>query len=71
MTDNINEEVAVVDNTTSENDNDLESPPTQIRSTIRMRKPSVRLNDYVIGREAEEDNEPHSLAIFKTDEGEL
>ncbi|GAU30667.1 hypothetical protein TSUD_31390 [Trifolium subterraneum] len=69
LVDNINqEEVAVVDNTTSESDNDLESPPNQIRSTTRMRKPSVRLNDYVTGREAEEDNEPHSLAIFKTDE---
>ncbi|MCI34966.1 hypothetical protein A2U01_0056187, partial [Trifolium medium] len=55
------EENVVIEDTSSESER---STPLQ----ARIRKPSVRLNDYVTGREAEEDEELHNLAVFNTNE---
>ncbi|MCI54127.1 hypothetical protein A2U01_0075375, partial [Trifolium medium] len=53
------DENVVIDDTSSESENE--------RSTTlqaRIRRPSVRLNDYVTGRKAEEDDELHNLTVL-------
>jgi hypothetical protein len=54
-----NDDTAVVENTTSESEDEV----TPIRQA-RVRKTPAKFNDYVTGREAEEENELHNLAVF-------
>ncbi|GAU28453.1 hypothetical protein TSUD_55040 [Trifolium subterraneum] len=61
----INENV-VIEDTSSESENEGGTP--QPVSQTRIRKPSVRLTGYVTGREVEEDEELHNLAVFNTNE---
>jgi hypothetical protein len=62
----ITDENIVVEDTASESSNEEASPVT----TTRLRKPSVRLDGYVTGRAAEEDDEGdiNNFAIFNNNE---
>ncbi|KAK2452730.1 hypothetical protein QL285_000498 [Trifolium repens] len=62
----ITDENIVVEDTASESSNEEASPVT----TTRLRKPSVRLDGYVTGRAAEEDDEDdiNNFAIFNNNE---
>jgi transposase InsO family protein len=54
-------EDAIVENTTSESEDEA----TPIRQA-RVRKTPARFNDFITGREAEEEDELHNLAVFNS-----
>jgi hypothetical protein len=54
-------EDGIVENTTSESEDEA----TPIRQA-RVRKTPARFNDFITGREAEEEDELHNLAVFNS-----